>query len=170
MTLKTLLFALIGFVSLNAETSSAQTVRVAEIYGTASIVDGDTIAINGIRIRLLGIDAPEARQICLDEKAKSYRCGIAARDALERLIAGQTVTCRPEGLDRFRRTLATCATLRFADLGLEMIRQGWATVYDGAQARLGYLPMEQAAERRRIGLWRGGFERPSAWRRHRAAE
>ena len=35
-----------------------------EITGYAKIVDGDTIRIKGIKIRLYGIDAPETNQIC----------------------------------------------------------------------------------------------------------
>lgn len=32
---------------------------LADIAGTASVIDGDTIQIHGQRIRLHGIDAPE---------------------------------------------------------------------------------------------------------------
>ena len=34
------------------------------ISGVAKVVDGDTIKINGIKIRLFGVDAPEKNQIC----------------------------------------------------------------------------------------------------------
>ncbi len=37
---------------------------LAEIAGPATVVDGDTIEINGERIRLHGIDAPESDQLC----------------------------------------------------------------------------------------------------------
>src|SRR3954451_17310789 len=36
------------------------------IIGQASVVDGDTIEVQGRRIRLFGIDAPEATQFCFD--------------------------------------------------------------------------------------------------------
>jgi endonuclease YncB( thermonuclease family) len=52
----------------------------AALTGVAHIVDGDTITINGTRIRLEGIDAPETDQICLDGKGKQWTCGISARD------------------------------------------------------------------------------------------
>ena len=41
------------------------------IFGEAKVIDGDTIKINGISVRLFGIDAPEKNQICLIEN-RSY--------------------------------------------------------------------------------------------------
>ena len=38
-----------------------QILNGAEIYGTPRIIDGDTVHINGKKIRLEGIDAPEIK-------------------------------------------------------------------------------------------------------------
>lgn len=149
-----------------ASLAAAKDPKGAEIAGHARVVDGDTLEIGSTKIRLAGMDAPEASQTCRDDKAKSYRCGNAAGEALGRLTVGQRVSCRSEGIDRYRRTLATCSTPRIADLGLEMIRLGWATVYDGATPPPGYRSAEDGAQRRRLGMWRGSFERPSIWRRN----
>lgn len=47
--------------------------RAAEpISGRASVIDGDTIEIHSVRIRLPGIDAPEARPTCR-VKGKTWR-------------------------------------------------------------------------------------------------
>jgi endonuclease YncB( thermonuclease family) len=54
------------------------------ISGMARIVDGDTLAIGDIKIRLEGIDAPETDQVCLDANAAKWTCGIVARDQLHR--------------------------------------------------------------------------------------
>ena len=35
-----------------------------EIVGRASVIDGDTIDLHGVRVRLSGIDAPESAQLC----------------------------------------------------------------------------------------------------------
>lgn len=42
----------------------------AEITGIPRIVDGDTVEIGHVKIRLSGIDAPETDQICLDAKGE----------------------------------------------------------------------------------------------------
>ncbi len=39
------------------------TLALADVAGTASVIDGDTIEVHGQRIRLHGIDAPERRQL-----------------------------------------------------------------------------------------------------------
>jgi len=44
---------------------------LADIIGSARVIDGDTMAIGKIRIRLYGIDAPEAKQSCLSPSTRS---------------------------------------------------------------------------------------------------
>ncbi len=62
------------------------TPALADVAGTASVIDGDTIEVHGQRIRLHGIDAPESRQLCrLD--GKSWPCGRDAANALADKIA-----------------------------------------------------------------------------------
>jgi len=51
----------------------------AEIVGRGQVIDGDSIVISGLRIRLHGIDAPEIKQVC-KRGGSTYLCGeIAAR-------------------------------------------------------------------------------------------
>ncbi len=75
--------------------------------GTASVIDGDTIEIQGQRIRLHGIDAPESRQLCrLD--GKPWQCGKDAANALAEKIARRPVTCEDLARDRYKRIIGRC--------------------------------------------------------------
>ena len=71
------------------------------------ITDGDTIKINGEKIRFSGIDTPELKQICINEGVKNF-CGKEAKQILIDKIADNKVTCVREGKDRYKRTLAEC--------------------------------------------------------------
>ena len=39
---------------------------------TLKVIDGDTIVINGEKIRFSGIDTPELKQTCMKDKKKSF--------------------------------------------------------------------------------------------------
>ena len=65
------------------------------ITGRAKIIDGDSLEVAGERIRLFGIDAPEARQQCRDTTGQDYACGRDAARVLTALIGGRPVSCTP---------------------------------------------------------------------------
>ncbi len=82
------------------------TPALADVAGTASVIDGDTIEVYGQRIRLHRIDAQASRQLCrLD--GKPWQCGEDAANALADKIARRPVTCE----DLSKRMVATfCRT------------------------------------------------------------
>lgn len=127
--------------------------------GHPSVIDGDTLRLNGERIRIVGIDAPEMNQTCQDSNGNDWACGKAARQRLFELISGGRIECTAEGHDRYGRTLATCSAQSVSDLGGTMVREGYAVNYGG------YWIAEANARLRRNGLWAGDFERPQDWRR-----
>lgn len=131
------------------------------ITGQASVVDGDTLEIHGIRIRLNGIDAPEASQKC-DANGASYRCGQKAAFALDEILADKAVVCVKLDTDRYGRTIAKC-TVAQTDVSAEMVRRGWAIAY--RKYSLEYVPLEDAARAKAVGLWAGSFENPAEYRR-----
>jgi endonuclease YncB( thermonuclease family) len=126
------------------------------LIGRVSVIDGDTLELHGVRIRLQAIDAPEARQNC-HHGDQLWPCGRRAAYALADLIGTRTVTCRWRETDRYRRPVALCET-GGADVGAWMVEQGWALAF----RRYGetYIPLEDEARAKRRGLWAGSFVPP----------
>ena len=133
---------------------------LAEITGTASVIDGDTIDIHGQRIRLHGIDAPESRQTCI-AGGEVWRCGQQASLALSDFIRRSPVVCQEQGKDRYGRIIGACS-VRGDDVEAWMVLNGWALAY--RKYSMDYVGQEQAAQGARRGIWRGEFVSPWAWR------
>lgn len=132
------------------------------IVGRASIVDGDTLEIQGQRIRLWGVDAPEGRQTC-QRAGQAYRCGQEAANALSAWVGQRTVSCTPQGRpDRYRRIVATCRTGR-VDMGAWLVRNGHA-LEDTRYSDGRYAGAQAGAEGARRGVWAGAFQTPWEWR------
>jgi micrococcal nuclease len=86
------------------------------IRGHCWVIDGDTIVINKIHIRLAGIDAPEI----------DHPYGQNAKRALMHLCRGQVVTAVTDGSTSHERAVATCSLDDGRDLSAEMVRAGLA--------------------------------------------
>lgn len=95
----------------------------ADISGVPRIVDGDTLAIGETKIRLEGIDASEADQICLSAASERWTCGLTARDQFVGHVGDRTIDCSPTGTDRYGRTLAVFGA-GDEDLNAWMVREG----------------------------------------------
>ena len=74
----------------------SQAVAGGELTGFPEVIEGDVITLEGHRIRLAGIDAPEPGQRCLFRE-KLYDCGEISRSALQDLTAGTEVACKTVG-------------------------------------------------------------------------
>lgn len=133
-----------------------------ELTGRARVIDGDTIEIRGMRIRLEGIDAPESRQECERANGRRYACGQEAATKLRRRIAGRELRCVSSGRDRYGRALATCF-LGKTDLNAWMVEQGQAMSY--RRYSRAYIGEETSAKLGRRGIWGGRFMEPWRWRR-----
>ena len=152
------LFAIAFTVSaLFAVPAAAETVA-----GMASVIDGDTIEIGGIRIRLHGIDAPESGQNCLDPEGGSYRCGEVAALALSGRIGHAIVRCEEQDIDRYGRLVAVCFR-DGVDLNAWLVEQGHALAYRAYSHD--YVLEEQRASEAMLGVWMGRFVEPWKWRR-----
>lgn len=137
------------------------------IYGRASVIDGDTIEINGQHIRLLGIDAPEKAQSCYRQSGEPWRCGPAAAIALSEFIGFQPVNCLPKNIDRYGRTVAKCL-VNGNDIEEYLVRNGYAVAY--RRYSMEYIKAENDARDNSKGIWKGSLQMPWDWRRHKRQE
>ena len=132
-----------------------------EVSGIPRIMDGDTVEIGKTKIRLLGIDAPETDQLCLDAKGARWACGITARDELIKFSAGQSWDCEITGFDKYNRSLGNCV-VEGEDVSKWMVRSGWALAFV-RYSRVN-LSDEHVAEDAHAGIWAGAFIAPWDWR------
>lgn len=145
--------------------ASALAAPPSEIIGTAAVIDGDTIEVGGTKVRLNGIDAPEAKQTC-QLGGLEWPCGRNASLSLSRATAGQPVTCRGTRTDRYGRLVATCY-VGDIDLNARMVREGWALAF--RKYSKAYVADESEARANARGLWRGQFLEPWEWRKQAKA-
>ena len=127
-------------------------------------IDGDTLVVGGVRVRLHGIDAPEADQTCGGRELSRWPCGAAALDALAGLIAGQQIGCTGSSFDSYGRLLASCRAAG-RELNAEMVRNGLAWAYVRYSQR--YAALEADARSRLVGVWAGRTEPPWSYRAQR---
>ena len=125
------------------------------------VVDGDTIVLNGEKIRFSGIDAPELKQTCIDENQKVF-CGALAKMFLIKKIGNETLECISEGKDIYKRTLAEC----FIDgesLSSLLVRSGYAFAYRKYSKK--FVEDEEFARTNKLGLWSMKFQYPWDFRK-----
>ena len=95
---------------------------------TISVTDGDTIRIGDERIRVMGLDAPELRGKCREER----RLAVRAKDALSRELSSGSIDIQRHGLDKYRRTLAR-VYVNGRDVAEVLINMGLARPYEGGK-------------------------------------
>jgi endonuclease YncB( thermonuclease family) len=139
------------FVALTCHAAPPDTVS-----GQVKVADGDSFEIDGTRIRLHAVDAPEGRQTCVRNHS-IWPCGNEAAAKLRSLVAGREILCRRQDTDSYGRMVAVC-TDGATDLGAAMVTAGLALAY----RRYGddYVDEETAARAARRGLWAGEFTPP----------
>lgn len=87
------------------------------ITGRAYIIDGDTIAVKGTKIRFAGIDAPEL----------NMPWGQKSKWAMVAICKGKTITVKLDGERSYDRLVGTCYLQDGRDdIGAELIKQGLA--------------------------------------------
>jgi micrococcal nuclease len=150
-------------VLLSAVVASGPAWEVARV---TRVVDGDTyeVLVGGqlVRVRLLGVDAPESGQ----------PFGPQASDSARVVLQGRVVRLRRVSTDLYGRALGNLAlpsgTARpAAALDSLLVMRGWAWASDPNHQWAQREAQQQAAQAARRGLWKCGTDAavpPKVWR------
>jgi endonuclease YncB( thermonuclease family) len=129
--------------------------------------DGGTLQLGETVYRLDGVDAPAFDQMCVDNHADPWACGVEARDQLTALIDKRGVRCDDLGPDPSysKHRMGLChIDGENASLNQLVVRQGFALSLDSASK--GRFGTDQAdARENNRGLWRGCFVAPQDFRK-----
>ena len=131
-------------------------------------MDGDTIRINGEKVRFSGIDAPESyykgkEQICF-KKDERISCGKLSKAFLIKAINSQKVICQIEAKpDRYKRKLGECF-VKQKSLSRILVRNGYAFDYP-RYSKKKYSEDQEFAKNNKLGLWDMKFEFPWDFRK-----
>lgn len=149
------------FAALTAIILRLDALEARQSVGRPVIMDGDSLTLAGVSIRLQGIDAPELGQMC-EGRNGPFDCGREARSALRKLAGAGQISCEGWQYDKYQRLLAECKA-GLTSLNRQMALSGWAVSYGGFAAE------EALARRAKSGLWAGTFDRPQDWRMMKGA-
>jgi endonuclease YncB( thermonuclease family) len=133
-----LVLSVLAAASANAEEFIGEVVRV---------VDGDSLMVEfhgqQVRVRLKEIDAPESKQLFSK----------ASRESLTQICAKKTARVSWTQVDRNGHTLGRvwCDGI---DANAEQVRRGMAWVFDRYVTDQTLYPLQDAARRELVGLWR----------------
>lgn len=135
----------------------------------ARIIDGDTITAHcpvrnpqTINVRIWGIDAPETKQIPWGEKAAHQLNNIL------RTNKHDIITIKIMDIDQYNRYVGQIfINHKEVDVGLQMVREGYAVVYQQYNKDSQYLSQEKAARNAKKGIWQtaGSQQNPASWRK-----
>ena len=125
------------------------------------VVDGDTIILNGEKIRFSGIDTPELKQTCLKDD-QEVPCGMTAKMLLVKKIGNATIECISEGKDTYKRTLAECF-VNGESLSKFLVRSGYAFAYRKYSTK--FIKDEEFAKANKLGMWAMTFQYPWDFRK-----
>ena len=139
--------ATIAVLLLAGSVFAAPSKVVEEFSGNViGVTDGDTIKVlvnkETVKVRLEGIDAPETGQ--------SF--GTKSKEALDKLVAGKTVTIRKTGTDKYGRTLGV-VVVDGVEANAKLVEDGWAWHYKKYSDEKRLADLEVVARTAKRGLW-----------------
>ena len=131
------------------------------LANSLKIIDGDTIVLNGEKIRFEGIDTPELKQTCLKDN-EEVKCGMLAKILLIEKIGNNIPTCIGKKKDFYKRILAECF-VNGESLSKFLVRKGYAFAYRKYSKK--FIKDEDFAKENKLGMWSMTFKYPWDFRK-----
>jgi micrococcal nuclease len=169
--MKSFIYTLL-FLMLAVPALAKEPIRTIECM-VDRVIDGDTVSVverNGgatrLKIRLYGIDAPEADRFTkktgkLSKAGQLY--GKEAAEALESKVGrGQVIIAKITDIDRYKR-LVGILMVGNRNINREMVAEGWAWAYKAylnTPYRSEFLAAEEQARAKKLGLWQDNNPEP----------
>jgi succinoglycan biosynthesis protein ExoI len=122
-----------------------------ELSGPAKVRGPETLAIAGARVRLSGVEAPDATARCATADGEAS-CEVAATAALEALAASGPVTCAKERRLGHGYFLGRCRAADGTDPAERLLRQGLLEPEAG-DLPPSYRAAVEAARASKSGVW-----------------
>lgn len=135
--------------------------------GRVQVIDGRTVYFprDNVSVKLMDIDACELPQWTFDGKVrKPVPCGGFAKAWLKRTIGEEPIICMVATYAANGTPFAYCYQGK-ADLGLEMLRVGWARVSTPHAQNRNYLKFQKTAIKARYGMWKDYILDMEEWRK-----
>lgn len=149
------------FIFLTITLISITNANANEITGEATVINGDTLKIDGTSIRLYGIDAAESTQTC-KRKELTYDCGREAANKLAAITTGKIVSCLPKQTDQDGQMVGLCSVGE-TELNKWMVVQGLA-LPSFEDSGMRYKQDQQQAIKLKRGLHSGSYQLPWEYR------
>lgn len=163
-----IVFLVLISVSCNSKSgnrkSEIQKIELSDKDGllkVTKVVDGDTFwaddgSEKGVKIRLIGVDAPESRNVF--KKKKGYY-GIEAKTYLTKILTGQSVKLEydVDSLDQYGRTLAYVYLSDGTFINADLVKNGYAmvmTVPPNVKYADEFVKYQRDAIENNKGLWK----------------
>ena len=132
------------------------------------VLDGDTIILNGEKIRFSGIDTPESyyrgkKQICYDGNIKIFWREISKKVLINKIASNEVSCIKEKKPDRYKRILAECF-VNNESLSKYLVRNGYAFDY-AYYSKKKFAKDEQYAKKNKLGFWKIEFDYPWIWRK-----
>lgn len=125
------------------------------------VIEGDTVALGSLKIRLVGIDAPEMAQQCNGADGALWECAAEAEDRIRDLLRNaEQVECFSNDRDNYGHYIASCQA-DGQDVGAQLVAEGlaWPDQEQGY-----YRPEMEAARAESLGVWQADTPTPWEWR------